>query len=169
MIHLDPHTLVVVDCPPSPARGHRHGPCPPTGPRDRPWTPDELTYPPLGREPVDRSVTSREKLPMKEVIMFSPGRGVATPSADSAGDVAIGVATLAGVITTGVASSADLAGDATVSVVAPAVAEVASSTDLAEVASSADAKVASSADLAGVASSADLAGVVSSADLAGPG
>ena len=28
VIHLDPQTLVVVNCPPSPARGRRHGPCP---------------------------------------------------------------------------------------------------------------------------------------------
>ena len=73
------------------------------------------------------------------------------------------------------ASSADLAGDATVGLASPAVAEVASSADLAgvapsadldEVASSAIAEVAFSADIAGVASSADLAEVASSADLA---
>ena len=41
--HLDPQTLVVVDCPPSPAREHRHGPCP-------------LRALETSREPVDRSV-----------------------------------------------------------------------------------------------------------------
>ena len=124
---------------------------PPTGPRDRLWTPDEQTYPPLNREPVDRPVcppvscrltyrsdkpldgavkasTSRDELHTNKVIVFGPAGSVAvgvTPSADSAGDVAVDVASpadLAGVITAGVASLVDLAGDATVGVASSAVA-----------------------------------------------
>ena len=116
---------------------------------------------------------------------------------DLAGDVTVGVsspANLAGGVTievtsladAGVASPADLAGGVTIEVTSPADAGVASPADLAEVASSADLagditisvlsladlaggvtiEVASPAD-AGVASPVDLAEVASSADLAG--
>ena len=167
---------------------------PPTGPRDCLWTPDEHTYPPLSREPVEqlvfipgsRRLTYRtDKQRGGEVkasalaINVIPSRRQRTLKDElctnevivfgPAGDVAVGVASsadLAGDVTVGVTSLADLAGDVIIGVT--------SSDDLA---GDVTVGVTSSADLAGditvgVASSADLAGVVavgaaSSAELAG--
>ena len=116
--------------------------------------------------------TSKDELSANEGIVFNPTgdvtSGVAS-SADLAGDVTVSVASsadLAGVITVGVASSADLAGDVTVGVgPRPTLLEISPSVWRPRAYLAGDVAV-------GVASSVNLAGdvtvgVASSADLAG--